>query len=925
MTTSSITSLSHVSIAESVFNELASGHDTYYYYYGRTLPFDSDPVVEDVISTNFYENTVRKNIVLLKKINTNDVAHCIPRYRWDSGTVYDMYDDNYHGALLTKINVINGGSNYTQFAKVIIESPLDGISATASPFIIDGVIQYILIENFGDGYIYEPFVTIIDDTGTGAVLESEISTPNLSYNGSPNLRNSKFYIITSSFKVYKCLDNNLNSPSTIEPSSTDSTPFSTADGYIWKFMYSIPNTMQYKWLTSAYMPVTRQLTNSYYSNGGVDTITILSAGSGYTIGSATNAYVYGNGVGAVLRPIIGNGEIQKIEITNGGSDYSVSNSNVIKTLTRSSNVTTCETYASHNMIVGMSFTISGSTGFDGTFTILSIPTKNTFTFSNSGSNSSKNYGTINFTNTNKTISSISRENNIVTVVTTSNHGLISGEIITINGVVTQTDLNGSFKVWEKVNDTTFKYALVGANCTDNTGSVVFNSVGISTIQMSGTSPNQIVTIVCPGKHRRVVGNSITINSNDTNLGNNFTTNVVTVVNDFSFTVLKSGTNAITNSATLTFNTAIDIEGPGSGKYGGPKALASVGIFNGSIYNSGIIDPGTGYSSGDSASVSVSGDGSGLSITPVVGIDGSISSTIINNPGQGYTYVNITDTSSTGSGMKLVGDTNKGNIDTLQYLTEIQAVNGAIYAIKVIDGGTEYTNATAIVTGDGENCLVGNIIIENGIIKKIEISDPGYNYTFASVTITGNGSGANARAIISPKGGHGKDAIKELFGSNLIMHSSLNNNDTIDDILITNDLRQYGILKNPTIYNSSTKYSKNFGTCCFIISGTFSAINYPMDSILKIENNGLTHNFNLIQSYSPISGDSKCIILSIDGYIPEVGDDIILTTDISKHFIISNVTLPEFDQYSGEMIYINNQTPFAQSEAQRIKQRTILSF
>lgn len=925
MTTSSTTSLSHVAISESVFNELASGHDTYYYYYGRNLPFDSDPRVEDIENTQLYENKLRKDIVLYKKININDVAHCVTRYSWESGQIYDMYDDNYHGAEVSTITVTNKGVNYSQFAKVVIESPNDGISATATPFIVDGKVESIVINNFGSGYVYPPFVTIIDDTGTGATFSSTITETNLSYSGSPTLRDARFYIITSNFRVYKCLDNNLNSVSTIEPTSVDSEPFTTSDGYIWKFMYSIPNTMRYKWLTSGFMPVTRQLTNSYYSNGGVDSVTILDSGSGYTIGTATKAYVYGNGIGSVLRPIVGVGEIQKVEIVNGGTDYSTVNNKIIKSLTRTSNVTTCETYDSHNMTVDMEFTVSGSTGFDGTYNIASIQTKNIFTFNNTGTNSSKNYGTVNFTNTNKTIASISRQNNVVTVVTTATNGLITGEIVTISGVGTFTDLNGSFKIWSIINSTTFTYALVGDDCTDTTGSVIFNSLGIASIQMSGTNPNQIVTIVCPGKHGRSVGNSVTINSNDSNLGNNYTTTITSIINDFSFTIAKTGTNSITSSSQLSFNTAIGVIGSGSGKYGSGKASVVPGIFNGSIYSVGIIDPGTNYSSGDSAALTISGDGTGLAITPVVGIDGTISSTIITNPGSGYTYVDLVDASSTGSGMKLVANTNKGNIDTLQYLTEIQAIDGTINAIKVTNGGSGYTNASVSIKGDGKNFLAGTVTISGGVITKIEVLNPGSGYTYATLVIIGNGSNATARPIISPKGGHGKDAIKELFASNLMFHSSLSNNDTIENQLITNDFRQYGIIKNPKFYNSTIKFDKNVGTPCYIVKGTFNSIDFENDSELKIVKSGVPYKFHLVQSFNVPSEPSIAIISPLDGYLPEIGDEIILSSNITKNFIISDIIKPDVDNYSGEIIYMNNQTPFAQSESQRIKQRTILSF
>lgn len=48
----------------------------------------------------------------------------------------------------------------------------------------------------------------------------------------------------SSYKVFKCLSNNNNSPSTQEPriasNASDFTPFTLSDNYIWKYMFTVP-------------------------------------------------------------------------------------------------------------------------------------------------------------------------------------------------------------------------------------------------------------------------------------------------------------------------------------------------------------------------------------------------------------------------------------------------------------------------------------------------------------------------------------------------------------------------------------------------------------------------------------------------------------------------------------------------------------
>lgn len=55
----------------------------------------------------------------------------------------------------------------------------------------------------------------------------------------PKLNEKDFYCLTSSRRVYKCLQNNNGSPSQYEPNSSVPGAFTTSDGYVWMYMYSL--------------------------------------------------------------------------------------------------------------------------------------------------------------------------------------------------------------------------------------------------------------------------------------------------------------------------------------------------------------------------------------------------------------------------------------------------------------------------------------------------------------------------------------------------------------------------------------------------------------------------------------------------------------------------------------------------------------
>lgn len=154
--------------------------------------------------------------------------------------------------------------------------------------------------------------------------------------GATSLKSAKFYVLTNQFHVYKCLFNKNGSLSTVQPTGTDVVPISTADGYIWKYLYTIPLSNRNRFLTSSYMPVQRSVSNRFYSNGQVDNIIIDNAGSGYSGNSNVSLVVYGTFTGntgnsiANLVPVFNAaGQFVDVIIKNAGNNYSSANIAII--------------------------------------------------------------------------------------------------------------------------------------------------------------------------------------------------------------------------------------------------------------------------------------------------------------------------------------------------------------------------------------------------------------------------------------------------------------------------------------------------------------------------------------------------------------------------------------------------------------------
>lgn len=144
------------------------------------------------------------------------------------------------------------------------------------------------------------------------------NTQYAAYRSNDDLSDKQFYVCvdgTSAFHIFKCLDNNGNVASTIQPDVTQTTAndefYSTSDGYVWKYMYSMDATTFNKFATAEYMPVqaNTQVVAAACS-GAIDVITVTGRGSNY------NTFLTGTFISSDLR--VG-GNPLKYNIANNAS------------------------------------------------------------------------------------------------------------------------------------------------------------------------------------------------------------------------------------------------------------------------------------------------------------------------------------------------------------------------------------------------------------------------------------------------------------------------------------------------------------------------------------------------------------------------------------------------------------------------------
>lgn len=182
-------------------------NSAYYFYVARPQPWSNssggiDDSAFQAVNTSVQQMELELFDELLygKKITPSDVNAVIPRYNWQSGTVYSRYDQ-----------------------------------------------------------------------------------------GDANLYSKNFYVVTTDagdqYNVYKCIDNNGNTASTIKPTLVTTTgTFKTGDGYTWKYMYAVEASANDKFTSASFIPVTANAeVQGNAVPGTIDVIRLTNAGNGYNV------------------------------------------------------------------------------------------------------------------------------------------------------------------------------------------------------------------------------------------------------------------------------------------------------------------------------------------------------------------------------------------------------------------------------------------------------------------------------------------------------------------------------------------------------------------------------------------------------------------------------------------------------------------
>ena len=308
-----------------------------------------------------------------------------------------------------------------------------------------------------------------------------------------------------------------------------------------------------------------------------------------------------------------------------------------------------------------------------------------------------------------------------------------------------------------------------------------------------------------------------------------------------------------------------------------------------------------------------------------------------------------------------------------------AVDGAIESLQ-ITAGSGYTDGTyyAAVYGDGTSAgtssgAIVSIVVSSGAIVSFgltagtdtTIHNAGTGYTFGTVNLgddyifsdtalsssasVGSGTGGAVTVVISPKEGHGNDAVAELGGHYVMMRTTLTGAEG-DDVLTGNDFRNISLVIDPTTFGTSTVASASthrqvYALKLTSVSGTFtvdekitqtstgaigkvvewdstlSILYYQQERFGDFGTNSTTGAYVAFSGANAVTGASS----SATGTPDSSADSAVTLTNSNTITFTNGYANPELEPDSGNIIYQENRKPIGRATDQTEDIKLIVEF
>ena len=283
-----------------------------------------------------------------------------------------------------------------------------------------------------------------------------------------------------------------------------------------------------------------------------------------------------------------------------------------------------------------------------------------------------------------------------------------------------------------------------------------------------------------------------------------------------------------------------------------------------------------------------------------------------------------------------------------------AVDGSIDCIKIKSAGSGGTNGTHSVTikGDGSSAAA-NVVVSGGTITSVVMTNVGSGYTFGTISnaeIVSAGStnltGAELDVIISPKGGHGFNAVEELGGFFVMLNVNLEGTESANsgDFHAGNDFRKICLIRDPKASGSAASASTLRGTKAVRLAASPTPGTFVVDEELNQATTGAVakvvewdatnrilyyiqsrHNDAGVDANGNLTAISSTHVITGQTSSATGTPDTGVSATVNNVVFSSGYSASEIDHDSGDVLYIENRAPIQRATDQTENIKLVIEF
>jgi hypothetical protein len=339
------------------------------------------------------------------------------------------------------------------------------------------------------------------------------------------------------------------------------------------------------------------------------------------------------------------------------------------------------------------------------------------------------------------------------------------------------------------------------------------------------------------------------------------------------------------------------------------------------------------------------------------VDGELTTIVVTDSGAGYyeSNINVTAFSSSANVLTISSPTVQilsnisanmavsGNgIAVGTYILRKDVANSNVFISTPTIGAGGNANQVALTTrvyidGDGIGARGAAVINAAGYLTKVTVTTIGTGYSRANAFVYGTGSeplagrsNSAVRVIRDMKYGHSKNPARELGANSVMVVSRIGEIDSTENgkIPANTTFRQYGIFVNPHKYGSANVVSASNANAFISQATVLTLVAGSLYSIDEFAYQGLPNDTTAANTiaYGAVL-DQTSTQVRLTNVIGEFQTGVPLrgaSSGVADRLVIS-VQNPEFEPYSGDILYTENAIKSTRAEGQAENIKLIVRF